>query len=157
MKTRNTRIKLIALVTTLVAAAAVLAAWGAGRVAAIQDSEDKPPPFGLAQGQTARLTLFNSGDLAVVGPEYKFLDSRGNTLAQSAERIVIEPGQFQSFDFDLPDPPPGILDPFSRIQVRAVVTTIGNPDVKDLRVSLEVFDNATGKTSFVIQPPPNPD
>jgi hypothetical protein len=154
MKAKNSSTKLFAIVTALVAAAVILAHWPLSHVLAIQDSEDFPPPFGLAQGQTARLTLFNSGETAVVGSEYKFLDSRGNTLAQSAERIVIEPSQFQYFDFDLPDPPPGILDPFGRIQLRAVVTTIGNPDEKNLRVSLEVFDNATGKTNFIITLPP---
>lgn len=156
MKLRSSRTKMTAFVMALVGAA-IWAAWGSGRVAAIQDSEDKPPPFGLVQGQTARLTLFNSGETSVVGPEYRFLDSRGNTLAQSEEHIVVLPGQFRSFDFDLPEPIPGISDHLGRAQVRAVVTTIGNPDEKVLRVSLEVFDNATGRTSFVIQPTPEPD
>jgi hypothetical protein len=157
MKTKSRSTELLTIVTALAAAAVIWTHWPASPVLAIQDSEDRPPPFGLAQGQTARLTLFNSGETAIVGPEYRFLDSRGNTLAQSTERIEILPGQFRSFDFDLPEPPPGISDPFGRIQVRAVVTSTGNPDEKDLRVSLEVFDNATGKTSFVIQPPPEPE
>ena len=150
MKTRDARMKLIAMVIAMLALAAV---WGVGRVAAIQDSEDVPSPFGLATGQTARLSVLNVGEKAIVGPEYKLLDSAGRTLAQSADRDLILPGQFRSIDFDLPDPPPGISDHFGRIQVRAVV--IGNPDTK-LRVSLEVFDNATGRTSFVLQPIPNP-
>jgi hypothetical protein len=41
--------------------------------------------------------------------------------------------------------------------VRAVVKAIGNPDIKNFHVSLAVFDNATGRTSFVITPPPDPD
>jgi hypothetical protein len=148
---------------TLFAIAAALAAtilwtsWPVGQVKAIQDSEDFPPPFGLAQGQTARLTLLNAGDRAVEDTDYKFLNSRGEVLAQSAARIVIRPGQFRSFDFDLPNPPPGIVDFFGRVQVRAVVSTIGDPDIKNLRVSVEVFDNATGRTSFVIQAPPERD
>jgi hypothetical protein len=67
------------------------------------------------------------------------------------------PGHFRFVDFDLPNPPPGTPDLFGRIQLRAVARAIGNPDVKTLKVSVEVFDNATGRTSFVIQPPPEPD
>ena len=135
----------------------VWTSWPARHVHAIQDSEDFPPPFGLAQGQTARLTLFNSGDTAIVGPEYKFLNSRGDILRESADEIVILPGHFRSIDFDLPNPPPGTPDLFGRIQLRAAVTVIGNPDIKTLKVSVEVFDNVTGRTSFVISPPPEPD
>jgi hypothetical protein len=73
MKTQNTRMKLIAVVIALVALASVWAAWGGGWVIAIQDSEDMPSPFGLARGQTARLTVLNIGERAVVGPEYRLL------------------------------------------------------------------------------------
>ena len=125
--------------------------WTSQRVQAIQDSEDFPPPFGLAPGQTARLTLFNSGETAIVGPEYRFLNSRGDILARSEDRIVILPGHFRSFDVDLPNPPPGTVDLFGRIQMRVVVTTIGNADTKTLRTSVEVFDNDTGKTGFIMQ------
>jgi len=142
------------MVLVLAAAAIVWTSLPARQVHAIQDSEDFPPPFGLAQGQTARLTLFNSGDTAVQDPDYRFLNSRGEVLARSAERIVILPGQFRSFDFDLPNPPPGIVDFFGRAQLRVAVR---NPDFKNLHVSVEVFDNATGKTSFVLSPRPDPD
>ena len=155
MKTSYGSLRLIAIVLVLAAAAIVWTSLPARQVHAIQDSEDFPPPFGLATGQTARLTLLNIGDVAIVGPEYRFLNSRGEVLARSTERIVVLPGQFRSFDFDLPNPPPGIVDFFGRAQIRAGV--IGNPNEKGLRVSVEVFDNATGKTSFVISPPPNPD
>jgi len=129
--------------------------WPVRHVQAIQDSEDFPSPFGITQGQTARLTLFNSGETAIVGPEYRFLNPRGEVLAQSAERIVILPGQFRWFDFDLPNPPPGTpVDPFGRIQVRVEVL---NPDTKNLHVSVEVFENATGRTTVVLSPRPDPD
>lgn len=153
----HTRSTTVLAALTMVAAALVWASLPARHVHAIQDSEDFPPPFGLAQGQTARLTLFNSGDTAIVGPEYKFLNSRGEVLRESADAIVILPGHFRFVDFDLPNPPPGTPDLFGRIQMRAVVTTIGNPDVKTLKVSVEVFDNATGRTSFIISPPPETD
>ena len=144
-------------VTAALAAAILWTLWPAQTVQAIQDSEDFPAPFGLAQGQTARLTLFNSGETAIVGPEYKFLNGRGEILARSEDRIVILPGHFRSFDFDLPNPPPGTVDLFGRIQLRVQVTSIGNPNDKTLHVSVEVFDNVTGRTSFIVQPPPRPD
>ena len=130
------------------------ASWPARHVQAIQDSEDFPPPFGLAQGQTARLTLFNSGDTAAVGPEYRFVNHRGEILA-GEDRIVVLPGQFRSFDFDLPNPPPGTpVDPFGRIQLRVEVL---NPDTKNLHVSVEIFENVSGRTTVVLSPRPDPD
>jgi hypothetical protein len=138
-------------ITAVLAAAILWTSWPAQSVHAIQDSEDFPAPFGLAPGQTARLTLFNSGDTAIVGPEYKFLNSRGDILARSEDRIVILPGHFRSFDVDLPNPPPGTVDLFGRIQLRVLVTSIGNPDEKTLHASVEVFDNDSGKTGFIIQ------
>ena len=126
-------------------------------VQAIQDSEDFPAPFGLARGQTARLTVLNTGDTGIVGPEYRFLNGHGVILAAFPTETIIPPGQFRFFDFDLPNPPPGTVDLFGRVQMRVAVNTIGNPDEKNLRVSVEVFDNVTGRTSFVISPPPEPD
>jgi hypothetical protein len=41
---------------------------------------------------------------------------------------------------------------FGRIQVLALVRAIGNPEEKSLHVSLEVFDNATGKTTVFVPP-----
>ena len=158
MRSNNLSTKLSIIAIVLAVSVTVWTSWPTRHVHAIQDSEDFPPPFGLASGQTARLTLFNSGDTAIVGPEYKFLNSRGEVLRESADTIIILPGHFRSVDFNLPNPPPGTPpDAFGRIQLRAQVTSIGNPDVKTLTVSVEVFDNATGRTSFVIQPPPEPD
>jgi hypothetical protein len=116
-------------------------------VQAIQDSEDFPSPIGLAQGQTARLTVMNIGDEQGF-VNWKFLDAFGRTLAETPEPHLIPPGQFRSFDFDLPNPPPGIADVFGRAQVRVIVRTVGNPDIKILRASVEVFDNATGRRAL---------
>ncbi|HKQ79017.1 MAG TPA: hypothetical protein VJ810_35290 [Blastocatellia bacterium] len=146
MKTAKTTTKLIAMAIALVTAAAIWFTWGARHAQAIQDSEDFPSPIGIARGQTVRLTVLNIGERAVVGPEYRLLDSAGRTLAKTPEPHLIPPAQFRSFDFDLPEPPPGLADNFGRIQARAVM--IGNPKPKNLRVSLEVFDNDTGKTTI---------
>lgn len=157
MKTRYRALRLMALALVLAAAAIVWTALPARQVRAIQDSEDFPPPFGLAEGQTARLTLFNSGETAIVGPEYRFLNGHDVILARSTGEILIPPGQFRYFDFDLPNPPPGTGDFFGRVQMRVEVSAIGNPNEKDLRASVEVFDNATGKTGFIIQVRPGPE
>ena len=151
MRESYTSLRLIAIVLVLAAAAIVWTLLPARQVHAIQDSEDFPVPFGLAQGQTARLTLFNSGETSVVGPEYRFLNGHGVILARSTGEIIVPPGEFRYFDFDLPNPPPGTGDFFGRVQMRVVVNAIGNPDEKNLRASVEVFDNETGKTAFIIQ------
>jgi len=156
MKPGYKSLRLNAIVLVLAAAAIVWTAWPARQVQAIQDSEDFPSPFGLARGQTARLTLFNSGDTAVEDPDYKFVNGHGVILAEFPTETVIPPGQFRYFDFDLPNPPPGTLDFFGRVQLRVAVNSIGNPDEKDLRASVEVFDNTTGKTGFIIQVRPGP-
>jgi len=156
MKPRYKSLRSIAIVLVLAAAAIVWSSWPARQVQAIQDSEDFPSPFGLAQGQTARLTLFNSGDTAIQDPDYKFLNGHGVILAAFPTETIIPPGQFRYFDFDLPNPPPGTLDFFGRVQLRVVVNPIGNPNDKDLRASVEVFDNTTGKTGFIIQVRPGP-
>jgi len=43
-------------------------------------------------------------------------------------------------------------DPFGRVQVIAIIRTIGDPGIKNLHTSLEVFDNATGKTTAFVSP-----
>jgi hypothetical protein len=141
-------------VIALVAAAVIWTSWPASPLLAVQDPESMPPPFGLAQGQTARLNVFNNGEQSGI-IIYSFLDSLGNTLAQS-ERVMAPPDHIMSFDLD-GDSIDRVRDRFGRIQLRGVVTAVGNPDTKNLRISLEIFDNATGKTSFVIQPPTEPE
>ena len=60
MKTKKTLIEALALLALIAGFTVVLVNWQATRVQAIQDSEDRPNPFGfleLAVGQTARLTV----------------------------------------------------------------------------------------------------
>ena len=156
-KSRSLKLLPIVAVLALTAAVVILASWPYLKVQAIQDSEDFPSPFGLAQGQTARLTVFNRGEDSGIIIDYKFVSATGLTLAATPEPHLVPPGQFRYFDFDLPNPPPGTGDFFGRIQIRAVVRALGGPDARNLQTSVEVFDNATGKTSVVIQPPSNPD
>ena len=62
MRIRNTFTNVLVVMGVAVAIAIIVAGWQARRVQAIQDSEDRPNPFGfleLAVGQTARLNVVN--------------------------------------------------------------------------------------------------
>jgi hypothetical protein len=151
MKTAKTKMKLFATVIALVVTAAIWSAWGAIQAQAIQDSETILSPIGITFGQTARLNVLNSGEAKGLIIDWKFIDSAGRTLAQGPEPHIIPAGQFRSFDVN-GDELGAERDRFGRIQMRAVVTMLGGPDTGGSNgaqcVSVEVIDNATGKTTF---------
>lgn len=148
MKTAKTTMKLFATVIALVAAAAIWSAWGARQAQALADSEKVLEPIGITFGQTARLNALNSGEAKGLIIDWKFLDSAGRTLAQGPEPHIIPAGQFRSFDVN-GDELGAERDRFGRIQMRAVVTLLGRTDARGKHcVSVEVIDNATGKTTF---------
>jgi hypothetical protein len=151
MKTANMSTKLFAMVITLVAAAAIWSVWGARQAHAIQDSEKVLEPIGITFGQTARLNVLNSGEVKGLVVNWKFLDSAGRTLARGPEPHIIPAGQFRSFDVN-GDELGAERDRFGRIQMRAVVTMLGGPDTGGSNgshcISVEVIDNASGKTTF---------
>jgi hypothetical protein len=151
---KSTKLRGIAI--ALVAAAAIWFGWPSSRVLAIEDPENTPAPFGLARGQTARLNILNSGEERGYNIDWKFLDTMGRIVAEGPQPHLVTSRQFLSFDVD-GDSLDVMRDRLGRVQLRAVVTAVGNPDTKNLRLSLEVLDNDTGKTSFVITPPPEPD
>jgi hypothetical protein len=147
MKTRNRRT--IQIVFALaVALAIILAPWIARRVDALAEDHNQFV-VGLSSGQTARLSALNSGEEIGIIVDYKIFDSQGRVLAQSPERQAIPPGQMGSFDLNA-DELNATRDRFGRIQIRAVAQSVGNQNDNDLHVSLEVFDNATGKTTVLI-------
>jgi hypothetical protein len=147
MKNRNRRT--IQIVFALaVALAVILAPWIARRVDALAEDHNQFV-VGLSSGQTARLSALNSGEETGIIIEWKFFDSQGRVLAQSPERQPIPPGQMGSFDL-IADELNATRDRFGRIQIRAVAQSVGNQNDNDLRVTLEVFDNATGKTTVLI-------
>ena len=149
MRTRRTQTELLAIVIALVVLAAVWSTWGASLVNAIQDSEEMPSPFGLAQGQTARINVFNPA-AEVVGFCPCIFDADGNLLIEF-KCVRVAPGRTISFDLD-GDSVDRVRDRFGRIQMRAVVRALGGPDTKPgFQVSIEVFDNATGETTVLIQ------
>jgi len=174
MKARNTRLKFLAMVIAPVAAAAIWTAGGARRAAA------HPPPtgdrqvfglLGITSGQTARLNAFNPppepdqpppiGDMPIQ-VEMTIFDGEGNVLAHSLARLG--PGHSSSLSVDRDMlPPVG-----SRVDLAALVKVSPPPEgdhPADQRrrtsppvvSTLEVIENATSRTSFVLQPPPTGD
>ena len=162
MKTQSIRTKLIAMAMAIVALAAVWAACGTNRVEAVQDSQSNitpmprdcggctliPDPFGIASNQTVRINVANpAAEVMIIAP--CILDADGNLLMDFG-RATVAPGRIMSFDLDgdsLVHP----RDRFGRIQMRVVVTTERREPEPHL--SVEVIDNATGKTTAFIGDP----
>ncbi len=115
---------------------------------AVQDSEISSFSFGTAIGQTARLNVLNCGDQGFI-INWKFLDSDGRVLVRGPEPDRIAPGKTVSYD---PNDVNAPRDRFGRIQMRAVVEGIGNPDIfqRNVSVSVEAIDNATGKSTLFV-------
>jgi hypothetical protein len=137
MKTRTTSSMLIAL---------LLASLTLG-VTKAQAFIDIYRPVGITFGQTARVTAANTGTTAIIVVGGKFLDSDGNVLAEFA-RQVIEPGKMMSFDLNADD----IIRENNRIQIRVVIEG-SVPHLRSLLFSLEVFNNADGKTTVFLGGP----
>jgi hypothetical protein len=141
--------------------AALVAVSAPDRAEAIQDSE-KFGMVGLTRGQTARLNVVNVGNPDTLPCEVQlmFLDNLGRTLA-GPEPHLVPPGQ--AVFLDLNADALGGPDIFGRFQIRAQVT-LGGPDTKlrevracsnnlrNLRSTLEVFDNDTGKSTVILNP-----
>jgi hypothetical protein len=153
MKTRNTRTKLIAMAMAVGMLAAVWCAWGTPRAEAVIAIIVPTDSFGVAQGQTARLNVVNRREDRGIIINWRFLDAGGNVVAQSDGRVQIEPGHTMSFDLS-GDALERARDAFGRIQLGAVVRAFIPPGEKNLGVSVEVFDNDTGKTTFALSPQP---
>lgn len=102
-------------------------------------------PVGLAREQSISATVFNSSeDRAIIINGGKFQDSQGTILAEFG-RTTVAPQHMFSFTLDRETLPRGE----SRLQVSAAVTFPSMPDLRDARVSVEVIDNATGKTTVL--------
>ncbi len=140
MKTRNTPSKLILLLL-------IGLALGATKAQAIVIVNSRP--FGITFGQTARLTAANTGTTSFIIDGGKFLDSDGNVLAEFA-RQVIQPGKMMSFDLNADD----IVRESNRIQIRIVFSANNS---RALLTSIEVFNNADGRTTYGFVQPPEPE
>src|SRR5215813_5174906 len=101
-------------------------------------------PVGIARGQTARLTFANLGETRGIVINWRFVDADGAIVARSEQPLTIPIGKMFSVDLDR-----GTLSPNEgQVQIRAEVELLipHNPR-NNLSVSLEVFDNDTGKTT----------
>src|SRR5436190_6738393 len=135
MKTRTTSSMLIALLLAFLALGTTKA----------QANIDIYRPVGITFGQTARVTAANTGTTAIIIDACKFLDSDGNVLAEF-EGGFIDPGNMIAFDLNADD----IIRENNRIQIRVVIQA---PHLRNVRLSLEVFNNADGKTTVFIGDP----
>ncbi len=141
-QTRLTKLLLPAL-----ALAAIFSLGAATSAQAGPQPHLKTGMFGVARGQIARINAVNIGDpgLRPIQVEMMFLDGTGAVVGRDMKTIA--PGQAAFFDviFDA-----GVREA-NRIELRAVMSVLGGPDTKNLKTTVEVFDNDTGKnTVFVI-------
>ena len=113
---------------------------------------------GLVAGQTARLNVSILSPAPPTDPtavEIRFLDSNGAIIKQTI--VQLAPGQTAFTDFSPADVAPGAA--VARMQIRAEVRVTITPGPQEttsgrLISTLEIFDNATGKTSFLYPPDP---
>ncbi|HEX8077417.1 MAG TPA: hypothetical protein VF511_06345 [Chthoniobacterales bacterium] len=104
---------------------------------------------GVSSGQTLRLNLFNRGDERGIFVNWRFLDAEGALVAASERPIAVGLSKVVSIDLNRD----AIPRAGNRHQLRAEVNAIGDPNLRNLRVTLEVFDNATGKTTVFVDDP----
>jgi hypothetical protein len=137
IKTRNTPSLLIALLLAFLA-------LGATKAQAIIIEGGRP--VGIALGQTARVNILNTGDRAIIIEGGKFLDNDGNVIATF--RGTIDPGKTMSFDLDRDSS----IREQNRVEIHVVIEG-PEPHLKRALISLEVFNNADGKTTVFIGDP----
>lgn len=109
--------------------------------------QEKTGMIGVTDGQTLRVNVTNLGSNAGPSPHIKVFDAMGNVVARfDSDRLPA--GISMSFDLNRDD----ILDSRGRLELR-VETELEVPDdtnsrrVRDsIRITVEIFDNATGKT-----------
>jgi hypothetical protein len=146
-----------------VAVAIALAAVGFG-IAHLKAFNPQPDPprfgmVGIAEGQTARLNLVNlyPPGPRVVPPdpcraELQFLDGDGNVVA--ARRVQLVAGHAAFLDFApafVPINTVGDAVAPLRAEIRAnVVLAAGGVPPGPCRATLEIFDNATARTTVFV-------
>jgi hypothetical protein len=154
-------------IVTVGIAALALAVIGAGlnvaRVRAFDAGVSPPEPefgmVGVADGQTARLNLVNLAKPvgSTVPPPcraaLRILDADGNVLAE--RQVSVDAGRAASLDWIASFLPTTVGDvaPALRAEIRGVVAPIDGCFPTPWRATMEIFDNATGRTSTFYPPP----
>ncbi|HMG32621.1 MAG TPA: hypothetical protein VKM94_01685 [Blastocatellia bacterium] len=126
--------------------------------------------LGITTGQTARLNVVNALPVdppsIPVGPPIRvtlmFVDGNGNPFniagAPLQTIVTLGPGQSGSLDLNsdaIPNGPPTVPNgPPIRVQIRALVAECEGCSRGFVVPTLEVFDNATGKSTLVIPDTP---
>ena len=154
MKARNASSKVITvavLAGILIATATLL---DRSRVSAFNPQPD-PPAFGMlavTHGQTARLNVVDTMDVPP-GPcrevELMFLDSMGNIRQRSVQCLMSGHAAFLDLNGDFLE----LID--NRAEIRGKVHLIDPSErtMTNFVATIEVFDNETGRTSFVLTAP----
>src|SRR5207253_7976565 len=128
--------------------AVVLPAWApsfAGAAPRIDDPNLRHfAMVGIVKGQTARLNVVNVPQSGEVSPgpcrvTLSFHDSQGNVMVEDPSLLL--PGKATFLDFM-------IEDPNLRAEIRAQVTVQPGPCRLAVIPSMEIFDNATGKSTI---------
>lgn len=117
-------------------------------------------------GQSLRVTLANLSaanprepGLEPISVLVQLCDAEGEVIAQT-ESALVEPDQFQSFDFDRDlielrgESGTGRLQVLVKVSIRFRVAnelqgTLNEKRLEDFPVSLEVIDNSTGRTRVI--------
>jgi len=143
MKTSKQSTKVFTTVMALVALAAVFASLTVRRVSATAEVNEFPSPLCVTRGQTLQLNVANydGPDTMPIMVNAKIVDQDGEPLAQMDVELL--PGRTA---FVLLNANEITQRTEYRILTRAVVTTIGDPHIRNLGLSLEVIDNDTQKT-----------
>jgi hypothetical protein len=128
----------------LIALLLAFLALGASKAQAIIIEGSRP--VGIAFGQTARVNILNLSNGAIIIEGGKFLDNDGNVVALF--RGTIGPGKTMSFDLNRDT----LSRTESRIQIHVLIEA-PRAHLKDVGMSLEVFNNADGKTTIFIGDP----
>ncbi len=142
-------IRIAPLATVIAFLVAVVFGWTHGRAWAATAVESHFGSVGLTSSVTALVnvvSLFPTGPCTV---NVEWLDTNGNVLHQSA--LAVATGQTRSATLT--------TQTVGRAQVRAVVQWLPSPFPPDLCrtnsvLTLEIVDNATGRTLIVIPPGP---
>jgi hypothetical protein len=142
MKTANRSTKYFAMAIALVAGA-VWAGLPATRVGATAEVNEFPSPLCITRGQTLQLNVANyeGPDTSPILVEMAILDQDGKPLTRSKEMVSLG----HTAVLRLNGNEIGSRTEF-RILTRAVVRSIGDPNLSHLVISEEVVDNETQKT-----------